>query len=227
MQRSWSWIAARLSPRRIWSSDNAVLPRTCLASIEPLGDRIMFSVEVPPLTGDAAILAAVIKGELPLVNAEQDLLTLAGTGLTAKTQGDFEKLTHAFAKVDDTVYAAASDIFLKLDGIKGESADHKHKDTIEILSVEFQKIDQAMKALGARGVENEAPAAKFENQTLDLVKSIQGMPGGDLDAKSEALFAKIMDGFETFDLAIIKAQSDLITVRKAGKDQQEYLKIKL
>src|SRR5690348_9120030 len=93
MQHSWNWIAARLSPRRIWSKTATSTPRRpAIAAVEPLGDRVMFSVSVnasseaggPPV-GDSAELAALIKGELPLVNEEQNLLKLAGPGVTPQT----------------------------------------------------------------------------------------------------------------------------------------------
>jgi type VI protein secretion system component Hcp len=227
MQRSWSWLAARLSPRRIWGSTNVLPHRPCLASVERLGDRILLSSSEPTITGDSAILAAVIKGELPLVTEELRLLNTVGDGLTNKTRGNFEKLVHAFLDVNDTINTAASDIFGKHADIKGESGDHKHKDEIEILSVEFKKIDEAFKALGVGGVENQSPAADFEQQAKTLLMDIQGARGGDLDKKAEILYARILDGFFTLDQTIIKAQSDLITVRKAGKEQQEFLKIKL
>src|SRR5438034_6193700 len=103
MQRSWSWLAARLSPRRIWGSTNVLPHRPCLASVEPLGDRILLSSSEPTIIGDSAILAAVIKGELPLVTEELRLLNTVGDGLTNKTRGNFEKLVHAFLDVNDTI----------------------------------------------------------------------------------------------------------------------------
>src|SRR4051794_31236938 len=106
MQHSWIWIAARLSPRRIWSGSRSLPHRPCIASVEPLGDRVMLSADsvvVGPPQGDAAVLAAAVKGELNLVVSEQNLLTLAGSGLTDKTRGDFHHLTEAIAKVNDDV----------------------------------------------------------------------------------------------------------------------------
>jgi type VI protein secretion system component Hcp len=230
MLHSWSWIAARLSPRRIWSGSHSLPHRPCIASVEPLDDRILLSadavVEGPP-RGDAAVLAAAMKGELNLVVSEQNLLTLAGNGLTDQTIGDFKHLTDAIAKVNDATTLAAADIFAKLGDIKGESLDDKHKDEIEVLSFNFNKIEVAYKALAGVSENALLPAVQFEADALGLVKLLQSSTGGNLDQKTEVLFSNILDQSNTLDNTIIKVQSDLITHRKAGKGQQEYLVVKL
>lgn len=228
MHHSWSWIAARLSPRRIWSHSSPVRP--CIASVEPLGDRVMLSadavVEGPP-RGDAAVLAAAMKGELNLVVSEQNLLTLAGSGLTDQTLGDFKHLTDAIAKVNDATTLAAADIFAKIGDIKGESLDDKHKDSIEVLSFNFAKIEVAYKLLAGASENALAPLDQFKADAFGLLNLVQSSVGGDLGQKTEALFSKILDQSNALDNTIIKVQSDLITHRKAGKGQQEFLVIKL
>jgi type VI protein secretion system component Hcp len=121
----------------------------------------------------------------------------------------------------------ASDIFAKIGDIKGESLDDKHKDEIEVLSFNFNKIEVAYKALAGVSENALLPAVQFEADALGLVKLLQSSTGGNLDQKTEVLFSNILDQSNTLDNTIIKVQSDLITHRKAGKGQQEYLVVKL
>jgi type VI secretion system secreted protein Hcp len=95
-------------------------------------------------------------------------------------------------------------MFLKLTGIKGESADFKHKDEIEILSWSWGLSTGTGK--GKRGT--IAPRCI---QDIHLTKFV--------DSASPQL---IMNGV----LGQI-AKEGTLTVRKAGKDQQEYLIVKM
>jgi type VI secretion system secreted protein Hcp len=100
----------------------------------------------------------------------------------------------------------AHDMFLKLDGISGESADDKHKGEIDIQSFSF-----GVSQTGTAGRGGGAGAGKASFTDISIVKSA--------DKASPNLMAKCATGEHI--------ASALLTVRKAGGTQQEYYKIKL
>jgi type VI secretion system secreted protein Hcp len=100
----------------------------------------------------------------------------------------------------------AYDAFLKIDGIKGESQDSKHKGEIDIMSYSFGVNQVGTHAMGSGG-----GSGKASFQDLHIVKRT--------DSASPLLFLNCANG------AHIKEAN--LTVRKAGGDQMEYLKIKL
>ena len=103
-----------------------------------------------------------------------------------------------------TSVVSASDMFLKLSGIKGESQDSKHKDEIEILSWSWGM------STGTGKVKRGTIAPQCI-QDLQLTKLT--------DSASPQL---IMNGV----LGQV-AKEGTLTMRKAGKDQQEFLIIKM
>ena len=100
----------------------------------------------------------------------------------------------------------ACDMFLKLDGIKGESHDHKHKDEIDI-----QSFSWGMHQLGTHGGGGGGGAGKVSMQDISFTKSV--------DKASPLLMMHCCSGKHIKD--------GMITVRKAGEKPLEYLKIKL
>jgi type VI secretion system secreted protein Hcp len=100
----------------------------------------------------------------------------------------------------------ASDYLLKIEGIKGESGDAKHKDEIEIESFSWGATQTGSFAHGGGG-----GAGKVSFQDIHFTMHV--------NAASPTLAAHCADGTH------IKAA--ILTVRKAGKDQQEYYLIKL
>ena len=100
----------------------------------------------------------------------------------------------------------AVDMFLKLDGIKGESMDHKHKDEIHIESFSWGLSQTGAFATGGGG-----GAGKVAVHDISITKY--------LDKSSPALMLHCCNGKHI--------PSGLITVRKAGDKPLEYLKIKL
>jgi type VI secretion system secreted protein Hcp len=100
----------------------------------------------------------------------------------------------------------ASDIFAKLGDIKGESLDDKHKDEIEVLSWSW-----GVTHAGAKGAGGGGRAGKATFQDLSFTHKI--------DKASPVLMQACATG------AHLKEAT--ITHRKAGKDQQEYLIIKM
>jgi type VI secretion system secreted protein Hcp len=100
---------------------------------------------------------------------------------------------------------AAVDYFLKIDGIAGESQDHKHKDEIQIESWSWGEQNAGSHATGAGG-----GAGKVQMQDFHFVMT---------ENKASPLLMLACAGGDH----IKKAQ---LTCRKAGKDQQEFLVIK-
>lgn len=98
----------------------------------------------------------------------------------------------------------AVDMFLKLDGVKGESADSKHKGEIEILSFSWG-VSQAIAEHGG------ASSGKVSSNDFSIMK--------EFDTASPQLMEMICSGQS--------AGSALLTLRKAGEKPLEYLKIKL
>jgi len=100
----------------------------------------------------------------------------------------------------------ASDIFAKLGDIKGESQDSKHKDEIEILSWSWGVTQSGSMAHGSGGGSGKANFNDFSFTHY-------------VDKASPVLLKVCATGDHLKDATI--------TVRKAGKGQQEFLIIKM
>lgn len=100
----------------------------------------------------------------------------------------------------------AVDMFLKLDGIKGETRDKTHKDEIHIESFSF-----GMSQTGTMGTGGGGGAGKVQIHDVSISKFV--------DKASTPLMLHCANGKHIKD--------GLITVRKAGEHPLEYLKIKL
>jgi type VI secretion system secreted protein Hcp len=102
----------------------------------------------------------------------------------------------------------AFDAFIQLDGIKGESSDHKHKDWIEILSYGLgAKQAQSSTASSAGNL----GSAKVNVQNFTFMHH--------LDIASPKLFEYCCTG-QTIATAII-------TLNRAGGDKAKYMEYKL
>jgi type VI secretion system secreted protein Hcp len=102
--------------------------------------------------------------------------------------------------------AMASDYLLQIDGIKGESQDDKHKDTIEILSFSWGASNTAVSSSGTGG-----GAGKVSYQDVVLTTSVN---------KSSPLLM----------LACASGQhikKCILYVRKQGGGQQDYYTVTL
>ncbi len=100
----------------------------------------------------------------------------------------------------------ASDMFLMLDGIKGESVDAKHKGEIDIQSFSW---GIAQSGAGHRGAGSGAGKADFSDISIQKY----------VDKASPALMLACANGKH-----IAKGK---ITVRKAGENPLEYLTVDL
>ena len=99
---------------------------------------------------------------------------------------------------------AAVDYFLKFDGIKGESADAKHKDEIDVESWSWGETHSgAARPGGAR-------AGKVSMQDFHFMMRLNSASPGLMKACATGQHIKMAT----------------LTGRKAGKDQQDYLTFK-
>jgi len=98
---------------------------------------------------------------------------------------------------------ALVDYFLKIDSCDGESKDAKHKDEIQLESWSFGETQKGSFRQGGGG-----GAGKVEMGDFHFVMTI--------NKASSVLFQKCANGEHI--------KSACLTVRKAGKDQQEFLK---
>ena len=100
----------------------------------------------------------------------------------------------------------AADIFAKLGDIKGESLDSKHKDEVEVLSWSWGVQQSGTMAHGGGGGEGKASFTDFNF-------------AHHVDKASPVLMKACATGEHIKEATI--------TVRKAGKGQQEFLIIKM
>jgi type VI secretion system secreted protein Hcp len=100
----------------------------------------------------------------------------------------------------------AVDMFLKIDGIKGESVDDKHKEEINVLAWSFGMSNSGSAHLGSG-----AGSGKVNVQDLSVTKYI--------DKSSTDLMLAACNGKHFGEANLY--------VRKAGEKPLEYLKIKL
>jgi len=99
----------------------------------------------------------------------------------------------------------AVDYFLKIDGIPGESTDAKHKNEIDLIAWSWGEANSGKNDSGGGG-----GAGKVQMQDFNFTMRI--------NKASPKLFLACASGQHI--------KEALLTCRKAGKDQQEYLKIK-
>ena len=101
---------------------------------------------------------------------------------------------------------AQVDYFLKITNVKGESTDEKHKGEIELESFSLGGTNAASFSSGGGG-----GAGKVALQDFHFTKKV--------DAASVKLFVAMATGEHL--------ASAVLTCRKAGKEQQEYIIIKM
>ncbi|MFO1290382.1 MAG: type VI secretion system tube protein Hcp [Nitrosomonas sp.] len=98
---------------------------------------------------------------------------------------------------------STTDFFLKIDGIEGESADGKHKSEIDLLSWSWGETQSGAHAAGGGGGAGKVSMQDFHFTMIvnkATPKLIQACAGGD------------------------HIKSAILTCRKAGGQQEEYLK---
>jgi type VI secretion system secreted protein Hcp len=100
----------------------------------------------------------------------------------------------------------ATDIFAKIGDVKGESLDDKHKDEIEVMSFSWGVANAGSMGVGSGGGEGKA--------TFHDLSFTHGV-----DKATPVLMQACATG--------VHFKEGVITHRKAGKGQQEYLVIKM
>jgi type VI secretion system secreted protein Hcp len=98
----------------------------------------------------------------------------------------------------------AVDMFLKIEGIKGESADSAHKDEIDVLAWSWGASQSGTMHVGGGG-----GAGKANFQDISVTKWV--------DKSSHALLKAVSTGQHIKEV--------LLTVRKAGEKPLEYIKL--
>src|SRR5262245_50008364 len=99
---------------------------------------------------------------------------------------------------------AGVDYFLKIDGIQGESKADKHKDEMDIMSFSWGATQSGTFAFGGGGGAGKVSMQDFHFTMYD-------------NKASPALFLACATGEHL--------KSAILTCRKAGKEQQEFLKV--
>lgn len=100
----------------------------------------------------------------------------------------------------------ANDMFIKIGNIKGESKDDKHKDEIDVLAWSWGMSQSGSMHTGGGG-----GAGRVNVQDLNLTKYV--------DAATPILMQFCATGTHVDEV--------VLTLRKAGGDQMEYLKLTL
>jgi type VI secretion system secreted protein Hcp len=104
--------------------------------------------------------------------------------------------------------AHAADIFIRIDGIKGESVDAKHKGEIDVLSWSWGAAQSSVSTARASG----AATGKASTNALLITKVI--------DVSSPVLIQTILQGK--------RIPSVVLTVRRSGgRDSGDFIKIQL
>jgi len=109
------------------------------------------------------------------------------------------------ASVMATVPAAADDMFIKIDGIKGDSVDAKHAGEIDVMSWSWGASSQGAFTPGGGG------ATRVTFQNLTITKKV--------DSSSPNLLLSAAQGLHRKDLMLV--------ARGTGTKAVEYLRIKL
>ena len=235
--RSWSWLAPRLSIRAMLGTRKQDQPaRPCLPRIEPLDDRVLLSlVLVPGDTSPDQILIGLLRGSIGQPDGQSSLIQnqLAALKIAASmpvhdpnVEGvkliEANKLTNSFMKINTLLSSVA------LGDIKGESGDAKHKEHIEFINAEFSKLDSLIRGLGEGEHNLLLPAVQqVEDSTYKLYAELTSLGSlGKLDSKVVATYSKIASDFTDVNNGLLKLGEDVL-FRKAGKGQQEYLQIKM
>ncbi len=109
-------------------------------------------------------------------------------------------------EVIDPATPIAVDAFVKIDGVQGESLDDKHKNEIEI-----QGFRLRVRQLGSTHTGGGSGSSKCFFHDLSVVKTV--------DKSTPKLWEKCATGEHFPKLELV--------IRKAGKDQLEYIKITL
>jgi type VI secretion system secreted protein Hcp len=162
----------------------------------PLVKRLVFAMAIGALAVLAASGMLQVSFKAPQVDAAQ-VEALTGALNTLSSE--------LSAQPTDGSTAAAVDYFLKIDGIPGESTDEGHKDEIDVLSWSWGETNAGSSTRGGGG-----GAGKVSMQDFHFTMKV--------NKASPKLMLACATGQHI--------KEAVLTVRKAGESQQEFLVIK-
>ncbi len=117
----------------------------------------------------------------------------------------------------------AVDMFLKLEGIDGESTDHAHEDEIDVLSWSWQASNS-----GTMHIAKGGGAGKASFQDIQVVKYVDKATAGLLQAvatgkhiPSGTLTVRKAGGDEPVEYLVIELKSILVSSAQTGGSQGE------
>lgn len=237
-QPSWKWLPRRSSCcQGTFAAVRSARP--CLPQVETLGDRIMLSAVPASAEGGVTstdVLITMLKGQLPVVNDELNVLNSAGklTLADGSLKVTFMKLSDALGQLDDAIYGLGDAIIKSADKVSpGEIVITKDIDQATAKLLEAQgKVDVLAKVFGldaetdfALAYNNlEADSKVLTDQLFDFAAKFVT---GTTDQQHENFLLELSDDFQQIDQDLIKIGTDLAVTDKIVKGEVEYLKIKL
>lgn len=134
-----------------------------------------------------------------------------GQGNARGIRRDMAAFTLAALAVATTPALATVDSFIKIAGVDGESVDEQHKGEIDVLSWSWGLNGASSRASSTNPSQPVGPVAGACTRAFTIIKQV--------DKASPSLFANAATG--------TSIPSAVITIRKAGRGQQEFMTITL
>jgi len=202
-KHSWKWLAPRLSGRKFSKGSKSARSRPALA-VERLEDRQVLSAASPaaetgpPPTGQTQVVIDLLQGGLKVTQDEFQLLKILGTSTPTA-----DKVTHSDLSIQKVVDKSSAVLFALNDTIQDVGAD----------LIKGQLTDKKMMAAQDK--------IKFLEIKLNDIIITSVAPGAQDSA------GPIVDALFADAASLVQSLLDVqgISLRKAGKDQQEFLKL--
>src|SRR5262245_8297815 len=202
-KHSWKWLAPRVTGRNFGKGSKSARSRPALA-IERLEDRQVLSAVSPaaatgpPPTGETQVVIDLLQGGLKVTQDEFQLLKLLGT-----SSSDTDKVKFSDLSIQKVVDKASTVLFALSDTIQDVGAD----------LIKGQLTDKKMMAAQDK--------IKFLEIKLNDVIITSVAPG------TQDAAGPIVDALFADAASLVQSLLDVqdISLRKAGKDQQEFLKL--
>jgi len=186
-----------------------------LLSASPHGAATAAASEPPPTNGDTQVLIGLLRGGLNVTADEINLLKACATGK------HIDKLVIESRRLDGELVKIGQEL------IKGELTDNKLMEAQA--KIEFLKIKMEDTIISSVDAQTQKAASRildtlFIDATsfVDDLVSIKG-ESGDHKHKDEIELVSLSSDFLKIEGLALKAE--LVSLRKAGKGQQEFLKI--
>jgi hypothetical protein len=202
-KHSWKWLAPRVTGRNFGKGSKSARSRPALA-IERLEDRQVLSAVSPaaetgpPPTGETQVVIDLLQGGLKVTQDEFQLLKILSTATPTA-----DKVSHSEFQIVKLVDKASPVLFALSDTIQDVGAD----------LIKGELTDKKMMAAQDK--------IKFLEIKLNEVIITSVAPGAQDSA------GPIVDALFADATSLVQSLLDVqdISLRKAGKDQQEFLKL--